>query len=65
MKKNFERIFVFLKEVGVQVKKIDWPLRKQAFDYTLIVLGISLVTALILGFLDFLFFKILSRFFYF
>jgi len=58
--KIFERIIIFFKEVGVQIKKIDWPSQRKAFNYTLIVLGICLATAVILGFLDYLFLKILS-----
>jgi len=57
-----EKIKIFLKEVGIQAKKIDWPHRKQAIDYTLIVIGISMSAALFLGFLDFIFLKILGKF---
>ncbi|PIZ00683.1 preprotein translocase subunit SecE [bacterium (Candidatus Gribaldobacteria) CG_4_10_14_0_8_um_filter_33_9] len=57
-----EKIKTFLKEVGVQGKKIDWPRKKQAFNYTLIVIGISMGAALFLGALDFVFLKILGKF---
>jgi len=57
-----EKIKTFLKEVGVQGKKIDWPHKKQAFNYTLIVIGISMGAALFLGALDFVFLKILGKF---
>jgi preprotein translocase subunit SecE len=57
-----EKIKTFLKEVGVQGKKIDWPHRKQALNYTMIVIGISFVAALFLGLLDFIFLKILVKF---
>lgn len=56
------KIKTFLKEVGVQIKKIDWPQRKQAINYTLIVIGISMATAIFLGILDFLFLKMLAKF---
>lgn len=58
----FNKIKTFLMEVGVQIKKIDWPQRKQAINYTLIVIGISMITAIFLGILDFLFLKILGKF---
>ena len=57
-----EKIKTFLKEVEVQGKKIDWPRKKQAFNYTLIVIGISMGAALFLGALDFVFLKILGKF---
>jgi len=57
-----EKIKTFLKEVGVQGKKNDWHRKKQAFNYTLIVIGISMGAALFLGALDFVFLKILGKF---
>ena len=62
IKKLFEKIKNFLKEVLVESKKIDWPTRKEAFNYTLLVLGISFGVAVFLGFLDFIFAKILAKF---
>lgn len=57
-----KKIKIFLNEVGIQGKKIDWPHRKQTLNYTIIVIGISMSAALFLGFLDFIFLKILGKF---
>ncbi len=63
----YEKIMVgkgvnFLKEVKMEVQKINWPGREQTIRYTTVVLGISLVIALFLGGLDFLFTLLLEKF---
>ncbi len=37
------------------MKKVSWPTKKQTYEYTVLVLVISLGTAAILGGLDFIF----------
>jgi preprotein translocase subunit SecE len=56
------RIKTFLKEVKVELKKVNWPTRKQAIKYTLIVIGVSFAVAIFLGGLDFIFTWIISKF---
>ena len=58
----FAKIIAFLKEVQLEIKKVNWPTRNQTVKYTLIVLGISVALALFLGGLDFLFTVLLERF---
>jgi len=58
----FGKITTFLKEVRLEVKKVNWPTRQQTIRYTLIILGISLVIAVFLGGLDFLFTILLEKF---
>ena len=57
-----DKITTFLKEVRLEIKKVNWPTRQQTMRYTLIVLGISAVVALFLGGLDFLFTYLLDQF---
>ncbi|MFA6095387.1 MAG: preprotein translocase subunit SecE [Candidatus Paceibacterota bacterium] len=45
----------YIKETRGELKHVNWPTRKQATNYTLLVIIISLATALILGVFDFLF----------
>ena len=52
----------FLKEVKMEVQKINWPSREQTIRYTTVVLSISLAIALFLGGLDFLFTLLLEKF---
>ncbi|MFH1575837.1 MAG: preprotein translocase subunit SecE [Candidatus Nealsonbacteria bacterium] len=56
------KISLFLKEVRLEVKKVNWPTRHQTIRYTMIVLGISFVIAVFLGGLDFLFTILLEKF---
>ena len=49
----------FFKEVAVEGRKVDWPSREQAINYTILVIAISGVVAALLGILDAIFFKIL------
>lgn len=50
----------FLKEVKVELSKVNWPTRQQTIQYTMVVLGMSAVFALFLGLLDFGFQKLLN-----
>jgi len=52
----------FLKETKGELKRVVWPTRKQATQYTLIVIGASLAVAFFLGGLDFLFTYLINRF---
>ena len=40
-----------------EMKKVTWPTRKETYNYTLLVIGISLAMAIFLGMLDFVFSK--------
>jgi len=57
----FNKIVIFLKEVRVEMKKVNWPTKNQTVRYTLIVLGVSFGVALFLGGLDFLFTFLLNK----
>ncbi len=58
----FNKIITFLKEVRVEMKKVNWPDRKTTIKYTLIIVGISAVVAAYLGGLDLLFAALLRKF---
>lgn len=53
---------VFFKEVYVELRKTNWLSQKEVLRYTLIVLGVTLVVALILGGLDYIFSTALKTF---
>lgn len=53
--KIIARIIEYFKDTRGEVRKVSWPTRKQATKLTLIVLGVTLVMALFLGALDFVF----------
>ena len=56
------KIPTFLKEVRLEMKKVNWPTRSQTIRYTLIVIGVSLAVAAFLGTLDFIFNILLTKF---
>lgn len=49
---TFVRLLDYIKETRGELKHVSWATRKQAFVYTALVVGISLVTAVILGAID-------------
>jgi len=51
---------VFLKEVHAEMGKVSWPSRQEAIRLTLIVIGLSLVVAVYIGGLDFVFTKLIE-----
>ena len=60
--KILKRFFIFLKEVKMEIKKINWPTRKETIRYTLIVIGVSVAVASFLGGLDFIFNTLITKF---
>ncbi|PIQ93029.1 MAG: preprotein translocase subunit SecE [Parcubacteria group bacterium CG11_big_fil_rev_8_21_14_0_20_39_14] len=58
----FTKLIIFLKEVKVELKKVNWPTRQETIKYSLMVVGASAVIAFFLGGLDFLFTIIINRF---
>lgn len=57
-----ENALRFLREAKVELAKVNWPTRKQIVQYTVIVIGISLFTAVFLGGLDYVFGSLVERF---
>ncbi len=45
----------YIKETKGEMKHVTWPTKSQAINYTLLVIGISLVTAVILSLADYVF----------
>ena len=59
--KWFNKIVTYVKEARVELKKVIWPTRKEVVRHTLIVIGVSLATAVVLGIFDYAFFVLLER----
>ena len=49
------KITTYLKGSVSEMKKVTWPTRKETKNYTLLVIGISLGIAALLGALDYAF----------
>ncbi len=52
----------YLRDTRGELKHVSWPSRRQAINYTIIVLVFSIATGVFLGLLDFLFSEVLKRF---
>ena len=50
-----KKITAYFRSAWVEIKKVSWPTKKETYNYTLLVIGISLGTAIFLGGLDVLF----------
>lgn len=57
-----EKVKLFLKEVYVELKRVNWLSKKDALKYTMLVLAVTIIVAGFLGGLDFIFTEILKRF---
>ncbi|PIR92684.1 preprotein translocase subunit SecE [Candidatus Falkowbacteria bacterium CG10_big_fil_rev_8_21_14_0_10_44_15] len=55
------KIGIYIKDSIEEVKKVTWPTRRETKNYTLLVIGISLVLAAYLGALDYIFNWLLER----
>ncbi|MDX1607902.1 MAG: preprotein translocase subunit SecE [Candidatus Spechtbacterales bacterium] len=60
VKKPLFKIIRFLREVRIEMKRVNWLGRKEVINYTILVLAVSIVTGVFLGGLDVLFQRILT-----
>lgn len=49
------KIASYIRESIAEMKKVTWPTKKETYNYTLLVIGISLGAAIFLGILDYIF----------
>jgi preprotein translocase subunit SecE len=45
----------YVKETRGEMKHVNWPTRNQALNYTLLVIGLSVATAIVLAVADYVF----------
>lgn len=57
-----KNIISFVKEVRTEIKKINWPTKREVFRYTLMVLLLSIIVAIFLGGLDYLYTLLMEKF---
>ncbi len=50
-----DRLINYLKATKAELVHVSWPSRRQAIVTTLLVVGVSLLAAVFLGFFDYLF----------
>lgn len=49
------KIAEYIKETRGEMKHVNWPSRSQAVNYTLLVIGISVATMIVLSVCDYVF----------
>lgn len=49
------KLLNYIKASIEEMKKVVWPTKKETYNYTLLVIGISLLVAAFLGALDYIF----------
>lgn len=47
------KLITYIKESIVEMKKVTWPTKKETYQYTVLIICISLGVALFLGLLDY------------
>lgn len=52
-----QKIINYIKASVEEMKKVSWPTKKETYNYTILVISISVAVALFLGFFDIIFTK--------
>ncbi|MCH7597625.1 preprotein translocase subunit SecE [Patescibacteria group bacterium] len=56
------RLIQYFKDTRGELKHVNWPTRKQTISFTILIVIVSILTSLFLGFFDFVFTKLLDIF---
>lgn len=59
-----ETFINYLKDTRGELKHVSWPTQRQTIIFTALVILISILTAMYLGVLDFIFTSLLDEFFF-
>lgn len=54
----------YIKETKAEMKHVSWPTRRQVIMFTLLVIAISIIASLFLGFFDGVFANFLGKIIY-
>ena len=49
------KLVEYIRETRGEMKHVNWPTKSQAVNYTLLVIGLSIATALLLSLADYVF----------
>ena len=55
------KVIEFLRDVKIEMSRVNWPTRKQTVKYTLVVILMSLVVAGFLAAWDWIFGQVITR----
>ncbi len=57
----FRRIFAYLREVWVELNRVDWPSRRELISMTIVVVVVLLVMSVYLGLFDYIYTVFVKR----
>lgn len=57
-----DRLINYIKDTRGELTHVSWPTRRQAIIFTIVVIIISILAAIFLGFFDYIFSLILQKF---
>lgn len=55
-----KQMLQYFREVVQELKKVSWPAKEQTYALTAVVIGVTLIAALYIGGLDFLFQRLMG-----
>ena len=50
-----KKLIKYFAESAAEMKKVTWPTKKETYNYTILVIGVSVGVAIFLGALDYAF----------
>ncbi|OGF73812.1 preprotein translocase subunit SecE [Candidatus Giovannonibacteria bacterium RIFCSPHIGHO2_02_FULL_46_20] len=56
----FQKLITYLKETRLEMRKVNWPSRRDTIRFTTTVVAVSLAIAVLLGTFDFIFRRLIS-----
>lgn len=56
------RAIQYIRDTRAELVHVKWPSRRQAIGFTILVIAISIITSLLLGFFDYLLSLVIQKF---
>ena len=56
----FQKLITYLKETRLEMRKVNWPNRRDTIRFTATVVAVSLAIAALLGAFDFIFRRLIA-----
>ncbi len=56
------RFIQYIRDTKAELAHAKWPTRKQAMGFTILVIAVSIITAIVLGFFDYLLSLVIKKF---
>lgn len=57
-----KRFIQYIKDTKAELEHVKWPTRREAVSFTLMVFFVSIATAIVLGFFDYLLSLVIQKF---